>query len=265
MHEWWLAYLALGAFVGFFNGLLGIGGGSLMVPILALIFAANQFAPSSVVHLALGTAMATLIFTSVSSAITHHRHKAVKWTLVGKIAPGVLIGTFSGAMIAGYLNLRVLSLLFTILIYILATRMLIDTKPGTHKELSGTGMLSLVAAGIGLVSSLTATGGAALVVAYLVKRQTSIHNAIGTAAAIGWPLAVAGTLGYFLSGLSVPDLPPYSLGYIYLPAGAVIVAASIIMAPVGAKLSHKTPARTLRKIFAVLLYILATKMLLTFF
>lgn len=257
--------MALGAFVGFFNGLLGIGGGSAMVPILAIIFAANQFVLSSVVHLALGTAMATLIFTSVSSVVTHHRHQAVNWTLVRKIAPGILIGTFGGALIAGQLNLRILSLLFTVLIYILATRMLIDSKTGGNKELSGAGILSLIAAGIGLISSLTATGGAALVVAYLVKRQISIHNAIGTAAAIGWPLAVAGTLGYLLSGLSAPNLPPLSIGYVYLPAAGVIVVASIIMAPVGARMSHRTPARTLRRIFAVLLYVLATKMLLTFF
>lgn len=111
MSEWWLAYLALGAFVGFFSGLLGIGGGSAMVPILAFIFAANQFPPDLVVHLALGTAMATLVFTSVSSVITHHRHQAVHWALVYKIVPGILIGTFGGALLAGYLNLRILSLI----------------------------------------------------------------------------------------------------------------------------------------------------------
>ena len=265
MSEWWLVYLVLGAFVGFFSGLLGIGGGSVMVPVLAFVFAANQFTPSSVLHLALGTAMATLVLTSASSAITHHRHQAVNWTLVYKIAPGVLIGTFGGALIVGYLNLAILSVLFTLLIYFLATKMLIDSKPITNSELPGIGTLSLVGGGIGLISSLTATGGATLVVTYLVKRQISIHNAIGTAAAIGWPLVVAGTLGYVLSGHSAPDLPTLSIGYIYLPAAAVIVVTSIIMAPVGAKLSHKTPARTLRKIFAVLLYVLATKMLLNFF
>ena len=223
MSEWWLVYLVLGAFVGFFSGLLGIGGGSVMVPVLAFVFAANQFTPSSVLHLALGTAMATLVLTSASSAITHHRHQAVNWTLVYKIAPGVLIGTFGGALIVGYLNLAILSLLFTLLIYFLATKMLIDSKPITNSELPGIGTLSLVGGGIGLISSLTATGGATLVVTYLVKRQISIHNAIGTAAAIGWPLAVAGTLGYVLSGLSAPDLPTLSNGYIYLPAAAVIV------------------------------------------
>ena len=152
MSEWWLAYLVLGAFVGFFSGLLGIGGGSVMVPVLAFIFAANQFTPSSVLHLALGTAMATLVLTSVSSAITHHRHQAVNWTLVYKIAPGVLVGTFGGALIVGYLNLGILSLLFTLLIYFLATRMLFDSKPMTNSELPGMGTLSLVAGGIGLIS-----------------------------------------------------------------------------------------------------------------
>ncbi len=265
MSEWWPVYLVLGAFVGFFSGLLGIGGGSAMVPVLAFVFAANQFTPSSVLHLALGTAMATLVITSVSSAITHHRHRAVNWKLVGKIAPGVLIGTFGGALITGYLNLRILSILFTLLIYFLATRMLIESKPKTNSELPGLGILSLVAGGIGLISSLTATGGATLVVTYLVKRKITIHHAIGTAAAIGWPIALAGTIGYGLSGTSAADLPALSIGYVYLPAAAGIVVTSVVMAPLGAKLSHKTPARRLRKIFAVLLYVLATQMLLDFF
>lgn len=265
MFEWWWAYLALGAFVGFFSGLLGIGGGSAMVPVLAFIFTAKHFAENFVLHVALGTGMATILFTSLTSVRTHHRHQAVDWMLVRKIAPGVLVGTFGGAWLAAFLDVRVLSVLFTALIYYLATRMLVDKKPQGVRTLPGMSRLSLAAGGIGLISSLTATGGAALVVAYLVRRGIAIHQAIGTAAAIGWPLAAAGTAGYVLSGISVTGLPAYSIGYVYLPALLGIVVASMLLAPVGARMAHRTPGKTLKRVFAVLLYILATRMLISFF
>lgn len=265
MFDWWWAYLAVGAFVGFFAGLLGIGGGAAMVPALALIFAAKQFVPGHVVHLALGTAMATILFTSVSSVRAHHQHGAVNWATVRSVAPGIVAGTFGGALLASVLDVRLLTLVFTILIYSLAAQMLFGRKPqpGTIKQsFVGT---SAVAAGIGVISSLTATGGGALVVAYLVKRGTPIHTAIGTAAGIGWPLAAAGTTGYILAGFGQPQLPDYSLGYVYLPAFAVIVIASMLVAPLGARLAHRTDSALLKKIFALVLFALATKMLLRFF
>ncbi len=265
MFDWWWAYLAVGAFVGFFAGLLGIGGGAAMVPVLALIFAAKQFPAAHAVHLALGTAMATMLFTSVSSVRAHHQHHAVDWTLVRRMAPGIIVGTFGGALLASVLEVRVLTVVFTALIYYLSAQMLFGRKaqPGTMPQtIAGA---SVTATGIGVISSLTATGGAALVVAYLVKRGTRVHVAIGTAAGIGWPLAAAGTLGYVLTGWNGDGLPQYSVGYVYLPALAGIVIASVLMAPVGARLAHRTPGPLLKKIFAVVLFLLATKMLVSFF
>lgn len=265
MFDWWWAYLAVGAFVGFFAGLLGIGGGAAMVPVLALIFAAKHFEPAHAVHLALGTAMATMLFTSVSSVRAHHQHHAVDWALVRRMAPGIIAGTFGGALLAGVLDVRVLTVVFTALIYYLSAQMLIgrSPRPGTTpRTFAGAGV---AATGIGVLSSLTATGGAALVVAYLVKRGTRVHVAIGTAAGIGWPLAAAGTLGYVLTGWNGAGLPKYSIGYVYLPALAGIVIASVLLAPVGARLAHRTPGPLLKKIFALVLFLLATKMLLSFF
>ncbi len=265
MTDWWWAYLAVGAFVGFFSGLLGIGGGAAMVPVLAFIFAAKQFAPAHVVHLALGTAISTILFTSVSSVYSHHRHNAVNWRMALRLAPGIFAGTFGGAFLAGYINVSMLSLIFTALIYYLATQMLLGRKPTATRSFPGPGRLWLSACGIGVLSSLTATGGAALVVAFLVKRDVRVHEAIGTAAAVGWPLAVAGIAGYLLSGLRVQGLPEYSLGYIYLPALAMIVFASMLIAPVGARIAHRTSSTALEKVFAAVLFILATSMLLRFF
>lgn len=264
MMEWWWAYLALGAFVGFFSGLLGIGGGAAMVPMLAFVFAAKGFPESAIVHLALGTGMATMVFTAASSALSHHRHGAVNWSILRTFAPGIVAGTFGGALLAGLLDLRVLSVIFTVLIYYLATQMLLDRKPASGRPMPGTGGVLLAAGGIGLMSSLTATGGAALVVTFLVRRSVRVHEAIGTAAAVSWPLAVCGTTGYILSGVGVSELPPYTIGYVYVPAVITIAAASMLMAPVGARHAHRTPGRTLKKIFAVVLFALATSMLVRF-
>ena len=261
---WWI-YLLLGAFVGFFSGLLGIGGGAAMVPVLALVFAAGPWPVDSVVHLALGTSVATMLFTSASSVRSHQRHGAVRWRVLGGIAPGVLVGTFGGALLAGYLDARILSVAFTALIYYLATFMLIDRKPAAPREMPGTLGLSTAGAVIGVISSLTATGGSALVIPYLVRRGLTVHHAIGTAAAIGWPLALAGTIGYVLSGLGRPELPEWSVGFVYLPALGWIVVASVLMAPVGASIAHRTPGRTLKRVFAIVLYVLATNMLVRFF
>lgn len=265
MFEWWWAYLALGAFVGFFAGLLGIGGGAAMVPVLAFVYAAKGFDAAQVVHLALGTSMATILFTSVSSVRAHHGHGAVNWQMVKRMAPGIVLGTFGGALLASVLDVRLLSVVFTLLIYYISAQMFFGKKPEAGAmPITATG-LNTSAAFIGVISSLTATGGAALVVAWLVKRGIRVHEAIGTAAAIGWPLAAAGTAGYVITGLRQPALPDFSIGYVYLPGLAGIVVASMLLAPLGAKLAHRTPGALLKKIFAAVLFTLATKMLVSFF
>jgi uncharacterized membrane protein YfcA len=265
VNEWWWAYLALGAFAGFFGGLLGIGGGAAIVPVLALIYAAKGFAAQAVVHLALGTSIATLIFTAAASALSHHRRGAVNWIAMRRMLPGVAAGTLAGALLAGVLDARLLAAVFTLLIYALATQMLLDVKPASTGELPGIAAMSAAGGGIGLISSLTATGGASFTVPFLVKRSVALHQAIGTASAVGWPLAFVGTLGYVLTGWGKPGLPEWCAGYVYLPALAWIAVASMAMAPVGARVAHRTPAKTLRRVFAVVLYLLATNMLVATF
>jgi uncharacterized membrane protein YfcA len=265
MVEWWWAYLALGVFAGFFGGLLGIGGGSALVPVLALIYSAKGFPQEHVVHLALGTGIATMIFTSASSVRSHHQHQAVNWSVLLKMMPGVLVGAFGGALAAGWLDPRLLVIAFTLLIYGIAAQMMLDNRPATIGTLPGNGVLAAVGGIIGLLSSLSATGGASLTVPFLVKRNIRMHEAIGTAAAVGWTLAVAGTLGYLLSGAGKPGLPEWSAGYVYTPALAWIAAASMALAPVGARIAHRTPAKTLKRAFAVVLFLLATNMLVSSF
>lgn len=265
MTDWWWVYLALGAFIGFFAGLLGIGGGFVMIPVLALVYAAKGFPAAHVLHLALGTGMATILFTSASSVRSHHLRGAVNWQVVKHFVPGIVVGTFCGAILAGHLDVKKLSLAFTAIVYYAALRLLLDREPKATAALPGrTGMY--VAGGlIGAVSGFAAMGGAVLTVPFLVKRKIRVHEAIASAAAVGWPIALAGTVGFIVSGYDKPGLPAHSWGYVYLPAVFWIVVSSVLLAPLGAAVAHRTPARTLKRIFAVLLCALATKMLLTFF
>jgi uncharacterized membrane protein YfcA len=265
MADWWWAYLALGAFVGFFSGMLGIGGGSAMVPVLAVVFAAKGFAPEHAVHLALGTGISTILFTSVVSVRSHHLRGAVNWRAWRAMAPGVLAGTFGGALLAGSLDVRVLSVAFSAIIFYFAFQMLRVREPVPSDVLPNAAAMSGFGVFIGLIASLTATGGGSTVVPFLVKRNVPVHHAIGTAAAVGWPVAFAGTAGYVIAGWEVSGLPQYTVGYVYLPALVALVAASMLMAPVGAAVAHRTAGRTLKKILALVLFALATMMLVKFF
>jgi uncharacterized protein len=264
--EWWPIYLLLGAIVGFFAGLLGIGGGLIMVPVLTFIFGTQHFPPDRILHLALGTTMAAIIFTSVSSLRTHHAHGAVNWQIVKYITPGIVIGTLGGATLVSALPSRVLSIIFVVFIYYAATQMLLKTTPKPSRTLPG--RLGMFGAGsvIGAISSFVAIGGGLLTVPFLSICNVRLQHAIGTAAAVGFPIAVAGAIGYIANGMAQPQpLPEYSLGYVYLPALGWIVLASTLTAPLGAKTTHIVQTATLKKIFVGLLYLLGTKMLIGLF
>jgi uncharacterized protein len=259
--QWWLAYLGIGLAVGFFAGLLGIGGGAVMVPMLVFVFTAQGLPAEHVMHIALGTAMATIVFTSLSSMRAHHAHGAVDWAIARSLAPGILTGAFCAAVLAGFIAKRPLGLLFSALVFYAATQILFDLRPKRTRELPGAPGLFGAGAAIGAVSSLLAAGGAFLCIPFLAWCRVPLRRAIGTAAAVGLPIAAAGTLGYVAQGLRVEGLPRASLGYIYVPALALVAATSMLAAPLGARLAHRLPVKRLRVIFALLLYALALRML----
>jgi uncharacterized membrane protein YfcA len=260
MH-WWLVYLGIGLVVGFCAGLLGIGGGAVMVPILVIVFTAQGLPSDHVMHIALGTAMATIMLTSISSMRAHHAHGAVDWSIARAIAPGILVGAFCAALVAGLISKRPLALMFTALVFYAATQILFDLRPKDSRELPGPAGLFAAGAFIGAMSSLLAAGGAFLCIPFLAWCSVPLRRAIGTAAAVGLPIAMAGTLGYVIQGLRAQGLPWPSFGYVYLPAFALVVATSILAAPLGARVAHRLPVKRLRIIFAVLLYALAVRML----
>lgn len=264
--DWWLAYIGLGLFTGFSAGMLGIGGGLVMVPALTMMFGAQSgFPPAEILHLALGTSIATILFTSLSSLRAHHRHGAVLWKVVLQIAPGILLGTLLGTLFASNVPTKPLALFFTCFVCFVALQMMLNFKPKPSRDLPGAGGIFAVGTGIGAVSSLVAIGGGALTVPFLTWCNVRVQHAIGTSAAIGFPIAIGGTLGYIYNGVGHVDLPPWSLGYVYLPALAWLVPPSMLLAPVGARLAHRLPIATLKRIFACLLIALAAKMLWSLF
>lgn len=253
-------YLGLGAVAGVLAGLLGIGGGLVIVPMLVFALSWQGVAPEHLMHLALGTSLASIIFTAVSSSLSHHRRGAVRWEVVGRIVPGVLLGTFAGTFLAALLSTGFLQIFFALFLYFVAWQMLSGRKPNPGRELPGAAGTSAAGGLIGVFSSLVGIGGGTLSVPFMTWCNIGLHQAIGTSAAIGFPIAVAGTLGYAVNGWQAADLPAWSLGFIYLPALAGIVAASVLTAPLGVRLAHSLPVARLKKIFALLLLAVATRM-----
>lgn len=260
--EFSLLYLVAGSIAGFLAGLLGVGGGVVIVPILMFIFAAQHFPPDYMMHLAIGTSLASIMFTSVSSLRAHHAHGAVNWGIVKRITPGILLGTLAGTFLVAKLPAGLLKGFFIVFLFYVATQLLLNFKPKPKRQLPGTGGMFVAGGIIGLVSSFVGIGGGALSVPFMTWSNVRMHNAIGTSAAIGFPIAVAGTIGYLLNGLPIKNLPDWSLGFVHLPSLAGLVVASMLIAPFGARAAHKLPVATLKKIFAVFLYIIGTKMLL---
>lgn len=257
---YWAIYLAVGCFVGFFAGLLGIGGGSVMVPILSMTFVARGYSPDHVVHMALATSMATIIPGAIASTLTHHQHKAVNWSVVRAMTPGILTGTLAGTVIAHFVSTAFLKTFFVGFICFLAAQLLFNLRPPGQRNLPGALGMTMFGLVMGLVSSFAGIGGAVLSIAFLAWCSVRLHEAIGTAAAIGLPISIAGAIGFVATGLGDKTLPTGSWGYVYVPAFIGIALTSMAVAPFGARLAHRLPVDTLRKIFVVFMVALAIKM-----
>ena len=249
--------LLMGACAGFLAGLLGIGGGMIMVPFMTMILTAKGFPSDVVVKMAVATSLATICFTSLSSVRAHHKRGAVLWPVARVLAPGILIGSLVGAQIAVAMPTRVLSWVFATFVAYSATQMLIDKKPKPSRTLPGNlGMFGMGNV-IGLVSALVGAGGAFISVPFMTWCNVKIHQAVATSAALGFPIALAGTLGYIWAGHNLPAMPDGAVGYLYLPGLVVISMASMTTAPLGARTAHRMDIKPLKRAFAFVLYALA--------
>jgi len=256
-----LMYALVGAVGGVLAGLFGIGGGLVFVPMLVLALNLQGVPNELVMHIALGTSLAIIVFTAVSSARAHHKRGGVDWPVVRRIVLGIVVGTYLGSYVAAWLPTSVLKVIFVCFLYYVSIQMFLNKKPKPSRTLPGMPGMTLAGGIIGLVSSLVGIGGGTLSVPFLVWHNLDLRRAIGTASAIGFPIAVSGTLGYMVNGWNAANLPPGSLGFVYLPGLAGIVVLSVLTAPLGARLAHSLPVPRLKKFFAVLLLVVGTRML----
>lgn len=256
---------ALGVIAGLLAGLLGVGGGVVVVPALVMLLPLVNVPEPLVMHLAVGTSLATIIFTGASSALKHHRQGNVEIPIALRLGGGVLVGSLLGGFVVGFVPATVLRVVFLVFIMLVALRMLFGIQPPATWQLPSPVRLFGAGGTIGALSAWVGIGGGALTVPFLVACHVDVRKAIGTSAALGSPLALAGVTGFILSGWRVEGLPPHSLGYVYLPALLGIAPLSMIGAPIGAAWTNRVPAAALKRGFAVLLLGASLKMALDLF
>jgi uncharacterized membrane protein YfcA len=255
-------FLALGTVTGFLAGLLGVGGGMMMVPFMTFILSHRGVEPGLAVKMAIATSMATILFTSLSSVRAHHRLAAVRWDLVRGLAPGIVIGGLAtGAGIFALVKGQALALFFALFIGFMALQMMRNLKPKPSRQMPGWAGQTAVGGSIGLISGLLGAGGAFLSVPFMTWCNVPIRQAVGTSAALGFPIALANTAGYVIAGWHQAGVIPGAVGYLYLPALCIVALASVMLAPLGARTAQRMDMAMLRRVFAVLLLGLASYML----
>ncbi|MBZ2167181.1 MULTISPECIES: sulfite exporter TauE/SafE family protein [Marinobacter] len=258
-----VSYLALGALAGTLAGLFGIGGGLIIVPVLIFSFGIQGVSPEVAAHLAVGTSLATIVFTSISSVRSHHSRGAVRWDVFRPMAVGIVIGAILGAWTASLLSGPVLEMVIGVFVILVAIKMLLGAEPKPGRDVPGNAGLATAGGGIGWASAIFGIGGGTLTVPFLNWCNVRMQSAVGTSAACGLPIAVAGALSNIGTGWNNAALPEYSLGFIYLPAMLGIIATSVLFAKVGASLAHRLDAMLLKRIFAVFLLLVGLRFLLS--
>jgi len=256
----WVSVL-LGIVSGVLAGLFGIGGGLVIVPVLAMLFKAHGFASELIMLMSVATSLAIIILTAISSISAHHRLGTVVWHKVFTLSPGIILGAGVGAIIAKQISADSLRLILVCFLVYVGFQMLLQVKPKPSSVRYPKILDFFVAIIIGIVSSIVGIGGGTLTVPYLVRGQMLMRNAVAVSSACGFPIAVASTISYTLLGWQASNLPEYSLGYIYLPVFVGTGLSSILTAPIGAKLAYKLPALKLKRYFALLLFVMAAKLI----
>ena len=250
----------LGMVAGFAAGLLGIGGSMIMVPFMIVVLERSGFSQTVQIKVAIATSLATILFTSISSVRAHHQRGAVLWPIVKMMTPGLVLGSLIGAQLATRVNSAWLTLGFGIFMLYVATQMVFKKPSQVGSTMPSAMACFSVSSAIGVVSAIVGAGGGFMSVPFMVRSNIQLHNAAGTSAALGFPIALAGTIGYFLAPIPAP-LPNGTFGYIYIPALLSVGAASVLTAPLGARAAQVLPNSLMKKIFAGMLYAMSGFML----
>lgn len=250
--EQYALFCLIGVVVGVLSGLLGVGGGIVLVPMLHAILVARGWTPDQAFHSALGTSMACIVFTSLSSIAAHHKNNNIVWSYAGAMVPMAFAGSLLATWVAIQANAFYLSLFFAAFTFYAAVQLCLDRKPVSHK-VPGRLEIGVVSLLIGMVSALVSIGGGTLTVPYLTMRNVSVKQAIGTSSVLGFPIALASTVGYLYAAWQQGSHAGESVGLLYLPAIMLITPFSVLFAPLGVSLTRRLPVKVLKRIFAVFL------------
>lgn len=256
-----IAYPLIGLLSGLLAGLFGVGGGAVMVPALILVFAQSDIGGDWTPHLAIGTSLATIIATGAASTRAHHGRGTVRWDLVIRLAPGIVVGAWAGSSVVAFVPEDWLKRLFAAFLAYVGFRMLASRADAAHpRPLPARAGLWAVSGGIGLLSALVGIGGGTMTVPFLSRHGIDMRQAVGTSAACGLPIAIAGAVGFIVTGWGRDGLPAFSTGFVYWPAVAAMLLTSMPTAPLGARLAHALPVAVLKRIFGVLLLLIAAQL-----
>ena len=259
---YFIGLLITGLIGGLIAGLFGVGGGIVIVPILFWIFTSLNFPNEILMHMAIGSSLATIIPTSISSARAHYHRGSIEIDIIKKWAPGIFLGAIIGGLSGKYFSVNELKYLFASIAFLVALNMFFKEPLRLGNNFPKSRLLNIIMSSlIGLVSSLMGVGAGTLGVPALVALSVPIHKAIGTAAALGLFIAVPATLGLAFSGFNIPNRPPMSIGYVNLIAFFIMFPLTVFFAPVGVKLAHRINQRALKSIFGIFLIITSIKML----
>jgi uncharacterized protein len=257
-----LIFLVIGALAGFAAGLFGVGGGTIIVPLLFIVFTQMGYDADTIMHLALGTSLATIIVTSISSLMAHNKKGGVMWPVFKNLAPGLALGCFLGAGIAGQISGLYLQLIVGVFLLWVAYKMFFGGKKQVASHASGANTAlpskpkQLAAGGvIGVASAIFGIGGGSLTVPYLTRYNVVMQKAVGTSAACGLPIAIAGALGFMFFGIQQQVDVPNTIGFVHIYAFLGIASMSFFTAKVGAKVAHMLSPPLLKKCFSVLLFV----------
>ncbi|WP_300551066.1 sulfite exporter TauE/SafE family protein [Roseovarius sp.] len=253
-------------FAGIMAGLLGVGGGIVLVPMLFWLLSLSDFPSGIFMHMAVATSLSTIMFTSMSSAWAHNKRGAIDLKLLRLWAPAMMLGALSGGLVSRYMDADELKAIFGIIALLVAANMARPKPLVLSDDLPESRIAHIAISGVtGLFSSLMGIGGGTLSVPILSAFSVEIRRAVGTASAFGVVIAVPAVIGFVLSGLGVEGRPPLSLGYVNIAAALVILPFTVGFAPVGARIAHSVDTKWIKRAFAFFLFITAIRMLTSAF
>jgi hypothetical protein len=250
----WVSFASAGVIAGLIAGLFGVGGGLIIVPILMTVFSWQGMSADIAIHVAIGTSLMTIAVTSLSSMRAHHHYGTTQWPLVIRLAPGLVVGSLAGAVVATSLPSQLLQRVFALFAVLMAVRLWLPSPPRVSDRLMGALAMRSYGVLTGLISAMVGIGGGTLIVPYLVMAGQSMQKAVGTAAACGFPIAISGVVGFIWMGTQVHEVhAEWQTGFVHWQAFIGVVMTSVFMAPLGAKLARSLSHQLLQRLFSFIL------------